>query len=77
MRIEKPTYHNKPFRVILSNLIREEGTQANLAKKIGVSPIFVSHWINGYQLPAVKWALKLEKVYGIDRKISRPDIFDE
>lgn len=70
-------HDNKKLQDLIRKIISQEGTQVKVAKKLGVSQVTISCWLRGIERPNGKWALKLEKVYGIDRKVSRPDIFDE
>lgn len=58
-------------------LERHDVTQAELARRIGVTPSFVSQWITGHRpIPAEK-AIPIEEATGgaVKRYESRPDIY--
>jgi len=52
----------------INQLIREVGSQAELARQLGIVRSNISHWIRNNRIPAAQ-ALILERLYGIDAKL--------
>jgi len=51
------------------------GRQADLARKLGVSPQAVSQWVKGRRPVPVRLALMIERETGVSRHDLRPDVF--
>lgn len=51
------------------------GRQADLARKLGVSPQAVNQWVKGRRPVPVRLALVIERETGISRHDLRPDVF--
>lgn len=54
---------------------RFPGRQADLARKLGVSPQAVNQWVKGRRPVPVRLALAIERETGISRHDLRPDVF--
>ncbi|MHC6216788.1 YdaS family helix-turn-helix protein [Stenotrophomonas acidaminiphila] len=52
-----------------------QARQADLARKLGVSPQAVNQWVKGRRPVPVRLALVIERETGISRHALRPDVF--
>lgn len=46
------------------------------ASILGVESAYLNQIANGFRKPSIKLALKMEKLLGVPRHVSRPDIFE-
>lgn len=46
------------------------------ASILGVESAYLNQIANGFRKPSIKLALKMEKLLGVPRYVSRPDIFE-
>jgi len=46
------------------------------ASILGVEGAYLNQIANGFRKPSIKLALKMEKLLGVPRHVSRPDIFE-
>jgi len=63
-------------REVLLKAIHKAGSQLKFSKMVGTHQPKVSLWLKGERILAEK-AVEIEKVFSIDRKILRPDLFGE
>lgn len=52
-----------------------QGRQADLARKLGVTPQAVNQWVKGRRPVPVRLALAIERETGVSRHRLRPDVF--
>lgn len=46
------------------------------ASILGVESAYLNQIANGFRKPSIKLALKMERLLGVPRHVSRPDIFE-
>lgn len=63
------------FRDKIEAAVRDAGSQAKLAERLGVSQQQISYLLNDAGRVSAEMAVKLETVLGIPREELRPDIF--
>lgn len=75
MKQQKLT-HAQTQKVIstLKIAVKNEGSQKKFAKKLDEHQSQVSRWLSGLAIKVEK-AIDIEKAFGIDREILRPDLF--
>ena len=61
--------------VLIEKRQQKEFTQSDVAKKIGVSEVFVRKIEKGDRNPGVETMLKFESLYGTSMRLLFPDIF--
>ena len=66
----------KMAKGLLLKAIKEAGTQSKFANMVGVHQPNVSLWLKGERILPEK-ALEIERLFRIDRRILRPDLFGE
>ena len=59
---------------VLEAIRRAGGTQQALAEGMGVSNVTIHKWI--YESLPAERAVEIEKLYGVSRRILRPDLFN-
>ena len=59
-----------PLDIVISRV----GSQALLAKHLGVAPPSICDWKKTGQIPAAR-VLQVEKISGVSRHVLRPDIY--
>jgi DNA-binding transcriptional regulator YdaS (Cro superfamily) len=52
----------------INQLIREVGSQAELARQLGIVRSNISHWIRNNRIPAAQ-ALMIERIFGVDAQL--------
>lgn len=69
--------HNEQQNAIdaLMRIIKTEGTQKKFAEMVNSHQSQVSRWLDGMPMKAEK-AVEIEELFGIDRSILRPDLFN-
>lgn len=62
----------------LTRAIRLLGSQAELARQLGITPVAVSSWVNGYWPMSPHHAIAIEKATGgaVSRGELRPDLWE-
>ncbi|MCC2602553.1 transcriptional regulator [Sphingopyxis yananensis] len=63
-----------PFEA-LEHLVKNAGSQSQLARHLGVSQSTVWKWLQSSKRLPAEHVLKAERVYGISRHLLRPDIY--
>jgi len=59
---------------VMEKIITAIGSQAELARKLDVSPMVVAQWKSRNEVPA-KWVLPVERVTGVSCSEIRPDLY--
>lgn len=59
----------------IQRAVRNYGTQAALAKVLGVQPAAVSQWVTRHRPVPAKHCISIERASGVSRHELRPDVF--
>ena len=68
---------NEQKRLLLTELRKADGTQQDVAKKLGISRAYLGMLEVGSRNPTVKLMAKIERYFGIPASKLFPDLFFE